>query len=71
MFFIDFMGCTAMVIHRSASVYFTRIVFVLVLVLLPFDTEVVRRIFPLAVVRAFVVILILFVCIFSPSLKIS
>lgn len=60
-----------MVIHRSVSGYFTRIVFVLVLVLLPFDTEVVRRIFPLAVVRAFVVILILFVCIFSPSLKIS
>lgn len=41
--------------------YFKCMVFVLVLVLLPLDTEVVIRKFPLVVVLAFVVIRIFFV----------
>jgi hypothetical protein len=46
------------------SRYFKRIVFVLVLVVLPLDTEVVIRKFPLLVVFAFVDIRIVFVRIF-------
>lgn len=53
------------------SRYFKRIVFVLVLVVLPLDTEVVIRKFPLLVVFAFVDIRIVFVRIFfSPLFKI-
>ncbi len=51
------------------SRYFKRIVFVLVLVVLPLDTEVVIRKFPLLVVFAFVDIRIVFVRIFFTSFQ--
>jgi uncharacterized membrane protein len=47
----------------NRSYYFTRIVFVVVLVELPFDTEVLTLILPELVGRAVVLIVILFVVI--------
>ena len=65
---VDYLSTLQQPLNRN-SLYFKRIVFVLVLVVLPLDTEVVIRKYPLLVVFAFVDIRIVFVHIFFTSFQ--